>query len=134
VSPEDQLEVQAVLARYGHVLDSGGEPFSTVFTDDAEFVVVLPDGSDAVSRGRPEIVTMLTGTPEDPRARPGRPAFSHHTTNVEITSSRPGVCEVRSKYFRLGPPGVAIGQYLDTVVRTPDGWRIARRVTVPHGQ
>ncbi|MEV4421332.1 nuclear transport factor 2 family protein [Patulibacter sp. NPDC049589] len=133
MSPEDQLAVHAVIARYGHVLDTGGEPFATVFTADAEFVVALPDGTVSRSRGIRDVVTMLTGAPEDPRPRPDRPAFSHHTTNVEIVASTDDSCEVRSKYFRLGPPGVAIGQYLDTVVRTPDGWRIARRVTVPHG-
>jgi hypothetical protein len=133
VTPDDRLAVHEVVARYGHVLDTGGEPFATVFTADAEFVVTLPDGTASRSRGIPEIVTMLTGAPEDPRPRPGRPAFSHHTTNVEIVASTVDACEVRSKYFRLGPPGVAIGQYVDTVVRTSAGWRIARRLTVPHG-
>lgn len=49
-----------------------------------------------------------------------------------------GEVEVRSKYLRLGqrepgPMPVLIGRYLDTLVRTPAGWRISRRAVIPHG-
>lgn len=83
----------------------------------------------------------MTGSPLDPseRSRCGaRPGQSHHTTNTEVVDDRGDEVDVRSKYLRLGqhqpgPMPVLIGQYLDTVARTPDGWRIARRAVLPHG-
>ncbi|WP_346623751.1 nuclear transport factor 2 family protein [Blastococcus montanus] len=68
-----------------------------------------------------------------------RHGLSHHTTNSEVVEDRGDEVDVRSKYLRLGqsrpgPMPFLIGQYVDTLTRTPAGWRISKRAIIAHGQ
>ena len=136
---EDCLGIMQTLARYGHDLDSADAPFDTVLTEDVVFDM-RPSGGP-VARGRAAVLEAMTGLPDDPYSRRGdghRPVLSHHTTNSEIVDDRGDEVDVRSKFLRLGqmqpgPMPVLIGQYLDTLTRTPDGWRISHRTIISHG-
>jgi hypothetical protein len=156
---EDYLGIMQAIARYGHALDAGAVPFDQVVTEDVEFDMTQAGPTaqpGPVVRGREQVLEAMTGSRQDPysyrRAGAGagatdaaagtpaapRPALSHHTTNSEIVADRGDEVEVRSKYVRLGSPQpgpmpVLIGQYLDTLRRTEDGWRICRRVIIAHG-
>lgn len=141
---EDYLGIMQTIARYGHALDAGTAPFTEVVTEDVEFDLTRAGAQGQpgpVVRGREEVLLNMTGSREDPysrRAHAGRPALSHHTTNSEIITESDDEVEVRSKFLRLGntqpgPMPVLIGQYLDTLRRTPDGWRICRRAVISHG-
>lgn len=136
---EDYLGIMQTLARYGHALDSADAPFDTVLTEDVVFDM-RPSGGP-VARGRAAVLEAMTGLPDDPYSRRDdghRPVLSHHTTNSEIVDDRGDEVDVRSKFLRLGqvqpgPMPVLIGQYLDTLTRTPDGWRISHRTIISHG-
>lgn len=142
---EDYVGIMQTIARYGHALDAGTVPMSHVLTDDVVF-----DFTEAGVNGEPgpvvsgldNILLTMTGSTSDPfstRTPGSRPALSHHTTNSEVIADRGDEVDVRSKYLRLGntqpgPMPVLIGQYLDTLRRTPEGWRISRRAVIIHGQ
>ncbi|MHA6731588.1 nuclear transport factor 2 family protein [Devosia sp. A369] len=131
---EDYYEIQQVIARYGHVIDAAIDQLDTVFTPDC--VYDMTGGGGPVVTGIAGILTSFTGSPVPPsrsQLEQQRPGLSHHTTNVEIIAERDGEADVRSKFFRLAPNGVAIGQYRDVLVRTPVGWRIARRGVIAYG-
>ena len=89
-------------------------------------------------QGRRAVLEAMTGSGDDPYSRrtPGScSVLSHHTTNSEVVADRGDEVDVRSKYLRLGqnqpgPMPVLIGQYLDTLVRTHEGWRISRRAVI----
>ncbi|GAA4535113.1 nuclear transport factor 2 family protein [Pseudonocardia xishanensis] len=58
---------------------------------------------------------------------------SHHVSNVVIAFTDDDTATVRSqvyawhRYNRERPDGIVMGQYHDVFVRTPEGWKIARR-------
>src|SRR5690606_717342 len=132
---EDYFEIQQLIARYGHVIDAAIDQLDTVFTPDCIYDMTGSGGPGV--NGIAGILTAIIGSPVAPsrsQLEQQRPALSHHTTNIEIIAERDGKAEVRSKYFRLAPQGVAIGQYRDLLVRTPVGWRIARRDVIAYGE
>ena len=135
---EDYFEIMQAIARYGHALDSADAPFDTVLTEDVVFDMSRAGGP--VVQGRHAVLQAMTGSDQDPYSRRSpdtRPLLSHHTTNSEVVHDRGDEVDVRSKYLRLGqnqpgPMPVLIGQYLDTLVRTPEGWRISKRAIIAH--
>lgn len=141
---DDYYDIMQTIARYGHALDSGAAPMDRVLTDDVvfDFTGSMPPGqSGGIVEGRENVLQAMTGSSEDPysyRDNRSRPGLSHHTTNSEIVAEHGDEVDVRSKYVRLGnnqpgPMPVLIGQYLDTLRRTPEGWRISRRAVISHG-
>ena len=134
----DYFEIMQTIARYGHALDSADAPFDTVLTQDVEFDMSKTGGP--VIRGRDAVLEAMTGSSQDPYSRRTpqmRAVLSHHTTNCEVIDHRGDEVDVRSKFLRLGqnqpgPMPVVIGQYLDTLVRTPQGWRISKRAIIAH--
>ncbi|MGY1550540.1 nuclear transport factor 2 family protein [Microbacterium sp. A588] len=140
----DYYEIMQTIARYGHALDAGTAPFDQIFTDDVELDLTHagpPGQPGPVIKGRQHVLEAMTGSADDPhtyRSALTRPALSHHTTNSEIVADHGDEVEVRSKFLRLGnsqpgPMPILIGQYLDTLIRTIDGWRISRREVISHG-
>lgn len=131
---EDYYQIQQVIARYGHVTDAAIDQLDTVFTPDCVYDMTGAGGP--VMQGVAGILASFTGSsapPSPSQLKQQRPSLSHHTTNIEIIAERKDEAEVRSKYFRLAPNSVAIGQYLDVLVRTSVGWRIARRAVIAYG-
>jgi hypothetical protein len=58
----------------------------------------------------------------------GRVMFPHHTTDVAVHRVDDQTLRVWAKYFIVRGDGTAgSGDYQDTLVRSADGWRIARR-------
>jgi 3-phenylpropionate/cinnamic acid dioxygenase small subunit len=122
----DWIEIQQLMARYGHVADSGDlSALSEVFTDDAMFDVSALGGQVHAGIGAVRAFFGLGAPPHPP---------SHHTTNVLVGEpDAEGVVRVRSKWLTIdrASGGLKSGDYDDEVVRTSAGWRIRRRVATP---
>lgn len=134
MTTDDRLEIHNVIARYGHVVDRHPDEFATVFTADVEFDM-RPSGGP-VAQGIDGILLRFTGSATPPQPMPDdrvRAWLSHHTTNIEITAAEDGTAQARSKFIRIAPDGVRAGTYVDDLVSTESGWRISRRVVLPHG-
>ena len=124
-SADDILAIQAVVVLYGFVLDDREwDRFDQVFTQDA--VVDFRDQSASPPTGlapivgRAEIVRMFRDVLTHP--------YQHMLVNHVIEDVTPDEVLVRSKALLPMPGGsVADIMYRDTVVRTADGWRIARK-------
>ncbi|MGB3411777.1 MAG: nuclear transport factor 2 family protein [Microthrixaceae bacterium] len=118
---EDCLAIESVLAWYGHLVDSQAwERFHEVFTEDAVF--------DATSLKLPLMAT-LSGI-RDGFAGMAHPV-AHLTTNVvfgDDSGYSEGPVKVSSKFLcPLRGGKVLTGEYHDTLVKTGNGWRIAKR-------
>ena len=118
---EDQLAIHELLARYGHLIDERAfDRLGEVFADDATY-----DATDfdlPVWRSLGEIVAGMTASTQHPLA--------HHATNVVIAGSNDEVA-VHSKGIGVGAGGrVGSVTYHDVARRTPDGWRLSRRVVL----
>ena len=119
----DRQEISDLLVRYATGIDSRDWPlFRTVFTDDCH----LDYGEIGVWNGVDEVTNFMDQT----HAMAGD--TMHRLTNQAIAvggdkaSARTYVDAVIM--FGGNQAGVnALGFYDDEIVRTPDGWRIARR-------
>ncbi len=118
----DVIAIQQLLALHGHLID--GRQFDRLdelFTADAVYdVSALGQG---VIAGLDHFRKVSTAFADD-----GRNPVAHHVTNVIVEESTGDTVTVRSKGFgvlRDGSTGSVT--YLDRIVRTADGWRIAAR-------
>jgi hypothetical protein len=99
------------------------EELVQLFTEDC--VVDYGPGVGPVKNGRAELRAMF--------GNGGRfVVTSHHNANVLIDFDGDDRAEVRTSlyawhHFDEGPDPRVWGCYHDTAVRTPDGWRLARR-------
>ena len=124
-SAEDILAIQAVVVLYGFLIDDREwDRFDQVFTEDA--VVDFRDQSAepptglAPIVGRAEIVRQFRDVLTHP--------YQHMLVNHVLEDVSPDEVVVRSKALLPIPGGsVADTLYHDTVIRTPDGWRISRK-------
>ncbi len=120
---EDRQDISELLVRYATGIDRRDWPlFRTVFTDDCELdygVIGVWNGVDAVAEFMEQTHAMAGHT-------------MHRLSNQAITVDG-DKAEARTYIDGLimaadNKSGVnAIGFYDDEIVRTPDGWRIARR-------
>ncbi|WP_368966379.1 nuclear transport factor 2 family protein [Parafrankia sp. FMc2] len=103
-------EVRDLLARHPHVFDNIAlAALPGAYTDDATL-------------GGAPLAQLANGLPF------GRVMFPHHTTDIAVHRVDDDTLRVWAKYFVLRGDGTAgSGDYQDTVVRTPRGWRIAER-------
>ena len=124
-SAEDILAIQAVTVLYGFLLDDREwDRFDEVFTEDAVVDFrdqsVRPPTGLAPIVGRAEIVRQFRDVLTHP--------YQHMLVNHVIEDVSPDEVVVRSKALLPTPGGsVADIVYHDTVIRTPDGWRISRK-------
>jgi 3-phenylpropionate/cinnamic acid dioxygenase small subunit len=122
---EDRQDISELLVRYATGIDRRDWPlFRTVFTDDCE----LDYGEIGAWKG----VDAVTDFMEQTHALLGH--TMHRLSNMTITvDGDRAVARTYLDGLMLAPDnksGVnAVGFYDDEVVRTPDGWRIARRRT-----
>jgi hypothetical protein len=116
----DRLAIHELLAWYGHVIDERWwDELHTVFTPDVVF--------DASDFGQP-VTTSLAALRDHWAGDEAQHPLAHHATNVVVTQDPDGTVRVLSKGIGVGPRGrVGSVTYRDVVVRTPAGWRIARR-------
>ena len=128
----DRLEIADLCARYARAIDTQDwDGLDTVFTPDAEIDYTSSGGTS----GRyPEVKAWLAQV---------LPMFSmtqHYVTNTTVEFGPDGAsATARSDLYNpmslKGEDGSVRtfevgGLYLDELVRTPDGWRIAKRVEV----
>lgn len=125
----DRLEIPATLTRYSTGLDTPGRDFSQwkfAFTPDAVFVNWNGPGS---TMNAAEMQDFLTK--DDPVH-----SSQHLLTNIVITDLGDDTARTRSEYLHVGVHRTRDadranwifkgGYYEDELVRTPEGWRIAR--------
>jgi hypothetical protein len=125
----DYLEIERLVASYGHALDHGygstdnGEAYAGLYTHDATF---------GVSTGHDQLAALGREQPQGPRY------VRHYLTNHVIEPWGAGaigkqylvVIDVPEPEARAkGTPGTIFlgGHYEDVYWRTPEGWRIKTR-------
>jgi hypothetical protein len=119
LSVADRLEIHELPGRYGDAIDDRNWPaLDRVFTPDAVFD--LTGVGSRVCTGLDDIKGFMESEAAHPR--------THLMTNVYIDVDASGV-HLRSRIVALLRQGrVGTASYYDTLVRTPQGWRIAHRV------
>lgn len=116
----DIVEIQQLLALYGHVVDEPGQPrLHLVFTGDA-----VMDG-DAVGmdvmEGRDAIAAFFAlGAPPHPPSHNGGNVYVHEKAGETRATSKWLAIDLRDN-------SIVSGDYDDVLVRTSEGWRIRRR-------
>jgi len=129
LSAMDYLEIERLVASYGHALDNGygttdnGEPYAGLYTADATFGQSTGHAQlAALGREQPQGPTyarhFLTNHVIEPFA--GQAIGKQYLVVVDLPDP-----EARAK----GVPGTIFlgGHYEDVYQRTPDGWRIRTR-------
>lgn len=117
----DLLEIHGLLARFGHAFDSGdAEGMARVLTTDAVVEGVVGPGYTIRGLAAAQAFTRdrRVDTPD------------HGTVAVLAFVDADGVVRARSRYIApLVDGGVHSGDFFDILRRTPDGWRLAYRIS-----
>lgn len=117
---EDRIELHELVARYGNVVDDCDlDALGTVYTDDAELVLVTASGREVRKHGLGEIGEFLAASNSN---------NAHILTNITTAVEDAGADEQVILRYRMGAPKGAdlfSIDYRDVVVRTDAGWRIA---------
>lgn len=124
----DRALISELIHEYCRALDAMElDALSALFTDDC----VVDYGPALSSRGattlRRDLHRMWRWT-----------RTAHHSSNLQVRFADPDTASVTSAVWAWheapdGSTATMTGQYHDTVVRTPDGWRIHRRRQVMSG-
>jgi hypothetical protein len=125
LTTEDRLDLLSLPARYGNAMDDRDwAALRSIFTPDAVFVVLQ---SRTRLEGIDRIVTYMDATAYHP--------LSHMTVNAAIDLHGEdvgvrfrGLLPIAEGDAAPEPSRVAFGFYYDTVVKTPDGWRVRNRL------
>lgn len=117
---EDRLELHEIPGRYGDAIDDRDwARLATIFTADAVFD--LTGVGSRVLTGFDDIVNFMENEAAHPR--------THMMTNVWADATAEGA-DLRFRIVALlGKGRTGTASYYDQVVRTPQGWRVAHRVT-----
>ena len=128
----DRAQILELTARYNRYFDDGdAEGFATTFTDDGVMVV---DGGPTMT-GRPALMEMVRHTPY---------GVVHVTVDaVVVVDGDRATQDVRLLVCNRPAPGAErhqrrsslerTGRYHDELVRTPEGWRFAKRTALLDG-
>ncbi len=124
LTTEDQLEIQGLVARYNHAVDSGdGEAYAHTFTPDG-----VLDAGPLVLEGRDALAAFAAGLPSSQRSP--RHIASNHL--IEGDGDRATVRAYVQMYELAGDPPrpelAVSGKYADELVRTGGRWVFERRV------
>jgi 3-phenylpropionate/cinnamic acid dioxygenase small subunit len=112
---EDRDEILQLLYRYNHAIDSGdARGWANTFTEDGVF-----DVGGQVMSGRDELVKFASDVH----------GLRHMVVNPLVDVA--GDAATVRAYFVVfqGTAPLVVGTYEDEVVRTPEGWRFAKRVS-----
>ena len=119
----DIIEVHQLLGQYGHIVDAKEwDRFDELFEPDAEL--------DYTGVRAPGVIHGLAAI-QDYFRNANHPS-AHHVVNI-VVYEEGGEVRVRSKFFAPytrpthEPKRWYGGDYDDVVVRTPSGWRFAKR-------
>jgi hypothetical protein len=121
---EDRLAITELLSLHGHLVDDGSlDRMEELFTEDIVY--------DVTAYGQPPL-RGVEAIREAAWALGGANPVAHHVTNVVVTTSAAGAVLARSKGLGILSDGTCGSvTYDDTLVRTPEGWRIAHRRLTP---
>jgi 3-phenylpropionate/cinnamic acid dioxygenase small subunit len=128
---EDRAEINELIIRYAEAVDNrDNDALAACFTDDAEATFA---GVEVPGRGGPAIVAFLNSLGAGAPRPAAPPKTSHLFMNVVIgldgdeadVRSSASVYSVRGEPEQIRIRGIS---YRDRVARTPNGWRIRRRV------
>jgi 3-phenylpropionate/cinnamic acid dioxygenase small subunit len=131
----DDAEIRSLLARLAHQADGGElEDYLALFTDDAAWVIpAIPQTGVAASerRGLEEIAEGVRQRRAAGVQGPGSQTM-HLVTTTAIRVTHGDEAVAVSTWLFLAdtattPRVQAVGRYRDTLRRTADGWRLARR-------
>jgi ketosteroid isomerase-like protein len=113
---EDRDEILQVLYRYNHAMDSGNaDEWANCFSEDAVF-----DAAGMVTTGREALRAFAEQV--------GGGGMRHVLVNPVIDISG-DTAHGRAYIILLREGGIGVvGGYVDELVRTADGWKIANRV------
>jgi hypothetical protein len=121
LTPLDRIEIQQLVARFGHALDTAANNGNT-FAD-----LFVPDGGFGTTNGRERLAALARdGRKEHPNVR-------HFVANVMISASPGGASGTQYEVgFEVGKGGkqseiTRTGRYEDTYVKTSQGWRFKKR-------
>lgn len=117
LTPEDLAEIHGLYAHYNLMLDGGdAEAWAETFVEDGRF---------GRSQGRAALVEFAEGFAE------ANPNTRHWNSNIRITATvegATGTCYLVLWNVGARPQEIVLtGTYLDTLVKTPDGWRFKSR-------
>jgi SnoaL-like domain len=121
-SLDDVIALEQLLSRYGQIMDTANWPdLREVLSPD-----IVWDSFAFQLHGLDAVVARFY---EERHPR------SHHTTNLQVELDPPDRATVRSKWLTVRAGGTfGTGDYLDTAIRTPEGWRITHRVLTQRGR
>jgi hypothetical protein len=119
LSTQDYIDIEQLYARYNHAIDAGdADGWAATFT---------PDGAFNRFTGRDALVGFIKSWREKMNGANRR----HWNSNLRITASEEGASgTVLLMIIDVGtqPPSIVMtGQYIDALVKTPNGWRFKSR-------
>jgi ketosteroid isomerase-like protein len=116
----DRIEIHELASRYGDLIDHRDWPgLGRVFTEDAVFTNPTLPGQDLVGLEAIRKVMRNAGS---------RHPLSHHITNIYVDDLEDGMAELHCRIIHhLDDGRTRSGEYVDRVVKTPEGWRIKVR-------
>jgi uncharacterized protein (TIGR02246 family) len=124
-SAADRAEIRELLSEYCFNMDDGDfAGVASLFTEDGEWVAAYEQ-----ARGRDPITDLLERINPDRAAGP----FRKHIVANSVVRVDGDAATSRASYLVLmavdgRPAPIIVGTYDDIWTRTPQGWRIARRV------
>ena len=142
MSADDRLEIMEMVARYAYAWDEkNAHAYAACFTEDAEFEVYTrgreapafrQEGRDAIERWAKG---MHSGELEGMRAPDPLERTRHAPGGVVFDAIEGDTAQTRAMLFETrvaGGRSTAVpqisGVYTDEWRRTPEGWRLSRRV------
>ncbi|TDD68992.1 nuclear transport factor 2 family protein [Actinomadura darangshiensis] len=122
---DDRTQITELISMHGHLCDSGElERLDDLFTPDAVY--------DVSDFGQEPLLGSAARI-EAARALGERNPVGHHVTNVVLTDVADDRVHARTKGIGVYADGTAGSvTYEDTIVRTPQGWRISHRKIRAH--
>jgi hypothetical protein len=123
MSPEDTLAVRELIELHGHIADAGAfDRYDELLTPDVTYDVTDMGGT---------VIEGLDALAEASRALGDGNPVGHHVTNVVLRQVSVDEVAAWSKGIGIGADGnISSVVYLDRVVRTEVGWRIAHRTVL----
>lgn len=123
-SAADRAEIRELLSEYCFNMDDGDfAGVASLFTEDGEWVARYERAA-----GRPDIAALLLRINPDKATGP----FRKHIVANSVVRVNGDEATSRASYLVLmaiggRPAPIIVGTYADRLVRTGEGWRIARR-------
>jgi hypothetical protein len=125
ITSEDRASITELLAMHGHLVDAGElERLDEVLTADVVY--------DVTGLGAPALEGIEAVCAASLALGEGNPV-GHLVANIVLSEADDGSVRARSKGIGVNADGTTgTVTYLDTVIRTERGWRIAHRKLIAH--